>query len=69
MIIDPSHASGRSELVEPLSLAAAAIGADGIEVETHPNPQDALCDGAQAIIPETFTDIVKKSEKIRRIVK
>ena len=69
VIIDPSHASGRAELVEPLSLASAAIGADGVEVETHCKPQDALCDGAQAIQPETFAEIVKKSEKIRRIVK
>src|SRR5438445_3085906 len=49
VIVDPSHAAGRRELVLPLSLAAAAAGADGIIVETHPNPQEAICDGPQAL--------------------
>ncbi|MFL5517750.1 MAG: 3-deoxy-7-phosphoheptulonate synthase [Gemmatimonadales bacterium] len=49
VIVDPSHAAGRRELVLPLSLAAAAAGADGIIVEAHPNPQDAVCDGPQAL--------------------
>lgn len=69
VIVDPSHASGRSELVEPLALAAAAVGADGIEVETHVSPERALCDGAQAILPETFGDIVEKCLKIRAAIK
>ena len=47
MIVDPSHAAGRRELVEPLSLAAAAVGADGLIVEVHPRPEEAVCDGPQ----------------------
>jgi 3-deoxy-7-phosphoheptulonate synthase len=49
VIVDPSHAAGRRALVTPLSLAAAAAGADGIIVETHPAPDDAVCDGPQAL--------------------
>lgn len=68
VIIDPSHASGRSELVAPLALAAAAVGADGIEVETHNDPKRALCDGAQAVLPARFAEIVEKTEKIRKAI-
>ncbi len=54
VIVDPSHAAGRRELVAPLSLAAAAVGADGIIVEVHPNPDEAICDGPQALKAEDF---------------
>jgi 3-deoxy-7-phosphoheptulonate synthase len=54
VIVDPSHAAGRRELVLPLSLAAAAVGADGIIVEVHPNPEEAICDGPQALRAEEF---------------
>jgi 3-deoxy-7-phosphoheptulonate synthase len=54
VIVDPSHAAGRRELVTPLSLAAAAVGADGIIVEVHPNPDEAICDGPQALRAEDF---------------
>jgi 3-deoxy-7-phosphoheptulonate synthase len=54
VIVDPSHAAGRRELVLPLSLAAAAVGADGIIVEVHPNPDEAICDGPQALRTEDF---------------
>src|SRR4051812_11498363 len=56
VIVDPSHAAGRRDLVMPLSLAAAAAGADGIMVETHPAPEEAICDGPQAIRTEDFAD-------------
>jgi 3-deoxy-7-phosphoheptulonate synthase len=56
VIVDPSHAAGRRELVLPLSLAAAAVGADGIIVETHPNPDEAVCDGPQALRAESFAE-------------
>ncbi len=56
VIVDPSHAAGRRELVGPLSLAAAAVGADGIIVEVHPNPDEAICDGPQALRAEEFAD-------------
>ncbi len=54
VIVDPSHAAGRRDLVLPLSLAAAAAGADGIIVEVHPNPDEAICDGPQALRAEDF---------------
>lgn len=49
VIVDPSHASGRSDLVLPLARAAVAVGADGVMIEAHPQPDDALCDGPQQI--------------------
>jgi 3-deoxy-7-phosphoheptulonate synthase len=54
VIVDPSHAAGRRDLVEPMSLAAAAAGADGIIVEVHPEPEEAICDGPQALLGERF---------------
>jgi 3-deoxy-7-phosphoheptulonate synthase len=54
VIVDPSHAAGRRELVGPLSLAAAAVGADGIIVEVHPAPDQAVCDGRQSLATEDF---------------
>jgi 3-deoxy-7-phosphoheptulonate synthase len=63
VIVDPSHAAGRRELVTPLSLAAAAVGADGIIVETHPNPDEALCDGPQALRAEDFAEYARAVER------
>ncbi len=54
VVVDPSHAAGRRHLVEPLSMAAAAAGADGVIVEVHPNPDEAICDGPQALVADTF---------------
>jgi len=54
IVVDPSHAAGRRELVRPMSLAAAAAGADGIIVEVHPAPGLAICDGPQALPTESF---------------
>jgi 3-deoxy-7-phosphoheptulonate synthase len=56
VIVDPSHAAGRRDLVLPLSLAAAAAGADGIIVEVHPDPDEAVCDGPQALLADSFAD-------------
>lgn len=61
VIVDPSHASGLKRLVKPLSLAAAAVGADGVMIEVHNDPIHALCDGAQAVTPEEFNEIVNKT--------
>ena len=58
VIVDPSHAAGRRDLVPPLSLAAAAAGADGIIVEVHPAPEEAICDGPQALRADGFADYV-----------
>jgi 3-deoxy-7-phosphoheptulonate synthase len=54
VIVDPSHAAGRRELVLPLSLAAAAAGADGVLVEVHPDPDRAVCDGPQSLVAAEF---------------
>jgi 3-deoxy-7-phosphoheptulonate synthase len=62
VIVDPSHAPGRRSLVEPLSLAAAAAGADGIIVEVHPQPEEAICDGPQQLRTEGFADYARKVE-------
>jgi 3-deoxy-7-phosphoheptulonate synthase len=63
VIVDPSHAAGRRDLVTPLSLAAAAIGADGIIVEVHPQPEAAICDGPQALRAEDFAAYARAVEQ------
>ena len=60
VIVDPSHATGRRELVIPLSLASAAAGADGLLVEVHPRPAEALSDGAQALLPRDLEDLMAR---------
>jgi 3-deoxy-7-phosphoheptulonate synthase len=67
VIVDPSHAAGRRDLVEPLSLAAAAAGADGIIVEVHPDPDEAICDGPQALRSEDFAAFAAKVEQVAAI--
>ena len=67
VIVDPSHAAGRRDLVEPLSLAAAAAGADGIIVEVHPAPDDAICDGPQALHCDDFARFAAKVEQVAAI--
>jgi 3-deoxy-7-phosphoheptulonate synthase len=64
VIVDPSHAAGRRDWVEPLSLAAAAAGADGVIVEVHNEPEEAICDGPQALRTERFADY---AEQVRRV--
>jgi 3-deoxy-7-phosphoheptulonate synthase len=63
VVVDPSHAAGRRDLVEPLSLAAAAAGADGIIVEVHPRPEEAICDGPQALYADHFADYLERVEQ------
>jgi 3-deoxy-7-phosphoheptulonate synthase len=63
VIVDPSHAAGRRALVTPLSLAAAAAGADGIIVEVHPHPEEAICDGPQQLYADEFHEYVERVEQ------
>jgi 3-deoxy-7-phosphoheptulonate synthase len=63
VIVDPSHAAGRRSLVEPLSLAAAAAGADGIIVEVHPSPDEAICDGPQQLPTDDFASFADRVER------
>jgi 3-deoxy-7-phosphoheptulonate synthase len=64
VIVDPSHAAGRRDWVEPMSLAAAAAGADGIIVEVHNDPDEAICDGPQCLATEGFLGY---AEQVRRV--
>ncbi len=64
VIVDPSHASGVSWLIEPLAIAAAAIGADGLIIEVHNDPPHALCDGAQSITPAQFDSLAKRVTQV-----
>ena len=65
IIGDPSHAAGISRMVEPLSLACTAAGADGLMIEVHNDPAHALCDGPQALRPDAFAKVVEKVKKVR----
>ena len=65
IIIDPTHSTGRVNLIGPMSLAAVAAGADGIIVEVHHNPEEALCDADQALTPAIFTDIMRRLRPLK----
>ena len=64
VIVDPSHATGLSKLVKPMAMAATACGADGLIIEVHNDPANALCDGQQSLTPEAFTDLVESINHI-----
>ena len=68
VVIDPSHATGRWELVKPMALAAVAAGADGLMIEVHPNPEIALSDGPQSVTPTRFFDIMDAIRKVAAAV-
>lgn len=68
VIVDPSHASGMSRLVRPMSLAAVGAGADGLIIEVHNDPPHALSDGAQSLRPEQFDEVVKAIDVMLPIV-
>jgi len=64
VIVDPSHATGDRNLIKPMSKAAIAGGADGLLIEVHPCPEEALCDGYQSLNPEGFEDLMQEVRKI-----
>ena len=64
VIVDPSHATGKADLVTPVALAGIAAGADGLLVEVHPNPREALSDGAQSLDPEAFAGLMGSVKKL-----
>jgi 3-deoxy-7-phosphoheptulonate synthase len=68
VIVDPSHATGRAELVRPLARAAAAAGADGVMVEVHVRPEEALCDARQAILPSELARLVDECGAVRAVL-
>ena len=68
IIIDPSHATGNWKLIESMSLAAIAAGADGLIIEVHDNPECAWSDGAQSLKPEKFASVIKKGRAIAQVI-
>ncbi len=69
VVVDPSHATGHSNLVPSMALAAAAAGADGIMVEVHNDPLHALCDGAQSLTPAQFDSLMQQMKRILEVVR
>ena len=69
VIIDPSHATGLPWMVEPMTLAAIAAGADGVMIEVHNDPPKALCDGAQSLRPDQFAELMQKVKKLSAFMK
>ena len=69
VVVDPSHATGIARMVQPMSLAAAACGADGLIIEVHNDPVHALCDGAQSLRPEKYATLHKKVMAVREALK
>jgi 3-deoxy-7-phosphoheptulonate synthase len=68
VMVDPSHSGGKRELVAPLARAAVAIGADAIMVDVHPTPDTAQVDGAQALLPSEFAELMESVVQIARVV-
>ncbi len=68
IIVDPSHGTGKTFMVTPMARAAVAVGADGIIVEIHPKPEVALSDGAQALTPEMYAQMVEEIKAIHEVV-
>lgn len=68
IVIDPSHATGDWKLIEPVALAAIAAGADGLMIEVHNHPEEALSDGSQSLKPEKFKELIVKARKVAEAV-
>ena len=68
IIVDPSHGTGHNYMVNPLARAGVAVGADGLIIEVHPCPEEAMCDGAQALTPVQYQELVEQVAKIREVV-
>lgn len=68
IIVDPSHGTGHNYLVSPMARAGVAVGADGLIIEVHPRPEEALCDGAQALTPGQYVELVGQLRRIHALV-
>ncbi len=68
VIVDPSHATGKWKFIKPMAMAAIAAGADGLLIEVHPNPAQALCDGPQSLTPENFAALMKDIRKVAEVM-
>jgi len=68
VVVDPSHGIGEWDWVPAMAKAAVAAGADGLIVEVHPNPEEAMSDGAQSLKPDTFSKLMKQLKAVARAV-
>lgn len=65
IVVDPTHSTGRLSLIAPMSMAAVAAGADGLMIEVHPNPAEALCDGHQSMTPDFFAGVMQQLRPLK----
>src|SRR5262249_45065796 len=68
IIVDPSHATGRPDLIPPMALAAVAAGADGVHIEVHSCPEKALSDGPQALLPPRYAEVMERMRKLAEVM-
>jgi len=68
IIVDPSHSTGRNYMVNPMAKAGVAVGADGLIIEVHPCPEEALCDGAQALLPNQYFELTEQVNALRELL-
>ncbi len=69
IIVDPSHGTGKRHKVAPMSRASVAVGADGLIIEVHDQPEKALSDGPQALLPESFVELMEELRQLAPVVK
>ena len=69
VLVDPSHATGHRHLVPPMALAALAAGADGLLIEVHPDPDEALSDGPQSLTLEQFADLMAELRRVAEVMR
>jgi 3-deoxy-7-phosphoheptulonate synthase len=67
VLVDPSHATGRPELIPPMALAAIAAGADGVHIEVHCRPEEAMSDGQQALLPDQYADVMNRIRELAQV--
>jgi 3-deoxy-7-phosphoheptulonate synthase len=68
IIVDPSHATGRPDLIPPCAMAGVAAGADGVHIEVHNCPEEAMSDGPQALLPEQYTKIAGQIRQLAELL-
>jgi 3-deoxy-7-phosphoheptulonate synthase len=68
IIVDPSHGTGKYDLVSPMSMAAVACGCDGLIIEVHPDPENALSDGDQSLSPKNFSELMRELKAVAKAI-
>jgi 3-deoxy-7-phosphoheptulonate synthase len=69
IIVDPSHGTGHNFMVTPMACASVAAGTDGLIIEVHPHPEEALCDGAQALTPSQYMELFRQVQAIHETIR